>query len=265
MKNIPHDYYLKFLDPRIYEDILEFHCKGNFTLHDCVRNISRLHNLQPQLLADLTGNELQLYPDMSITLDEPTLETLDNTSPLYREYSCDFFDGCGITFESVKQLMSPLLRKNENTHKRGYPSAGALYPVEVFCCSLSPINIWPCPERILHLLPNSGKFEILQNSNDISSLIDAILPTGHDIGNPSLAIIYVMYMPKTLFKYRYRGYRLALMETGSMYMLIDLQCKALNLKGRQWSGYTDNMVCKAMGLNPTLFYPSCVHFIGGKK
>jgi SagB-type dehydrogenase family enzyme len=265
MKNIPHDYYLKFLDPKIFEDILEFHSKGNFTLHDCVRNISHLHNLQPQLLADLTGNELELYPDMDITLDATPLEPLNNTSPLHRDFSCDYFDGCAVTFESLKQLVRPLLRKYKNTHKRGYPSAGALYPVEIFCCSLEPTNIWPCPEKILHLLPNSRRFKILQNSHDINPLIDAILPTGNNIGKPSLAIIYMMYMPKTLFKYRYRGYRLALMETGSMYMLIDLQCKDLNLKSRQWSGYTDNMVCKAMGLNPTLFYPSCVHFIGSAK
>lgn len=265
MKNIPHDYYLKFIDSKVNEDILHFHNKGNFTIHDCVRNISYLHNLQAELLIDLTGNELQLYPDMDITLAGPTLDNLSDASPLYRNHSCDFFEDLSISFETVKQLISPLLKKQENTHKRGYPSAGALYPVEVFCCSLSPSNTWPCAEKILHFLPNSRKFEILQDSYDISSLKEAILPSGHNIGNPSLAIIYVIYMPKTLFKYRYRGYRLALMETGSMYMLVDLQSKALHLKSRQWSGYTDYMICKSMGLNPTLFYPSCVHFIGGTK
>ncbi|MFS2198868.1 SagB/ThcOx family dehydrogenase [Pseudomonas sp. Pseusp3] len=256
---------MKFLDPRVYEDTLEFHNKGNFIIHDCVKNISRLHNLQSKLLADLTGNELQLYPDMDITVDGPPLEALDVTSQLHRESSCDFFDGGAATFESIKKLISPLLSKDKKNHKRGYPSAGALYPVEVFICSLSTSNIWPSREKILHLLPNSRKLEILQDSHDINPLIEAILPTGNNIGNPSHAIIYMMYLPKTLFKYRYRGYRLALMETGSMYMLIDLQCKTLKLKTRQWSGYTDTMVCKAMGVNPTLFYPSCVQLIGGTK
>jgi SagB-type dehydrogenase family enzyme len=263
MKNIPHDYYLKFLDQKVIEDTLEFHNKGNFTIHDCVQNISLLHNLPPQLLSELTGNELQLYPDMDITTKGVTLEALEPTSPLHRNQSCDFFDDRDITFESIKQLISPLLRIGENTHKRGYPSAGALYSVEIFCCSLSPKNTWPCPEKILHLLPHSRKFETIQGSYDTSLIKEAILPTGSKIGNPSLAIIYVMYMPKALFKYRYRGYRLALMETGSIYMLVDLQCKHLNIKSRQWSGYTDNMLCKAIGLNPTLFFPACVHLIGG--
>lgn len=263
MKNIPHDYYIKFSDPKVSEDVLDFHNKGNFTIHDCVKNISSLHNLPEHLLSDLTGNELQIYPDMDITTNEPILDTLATSSPLYRNQSCDFFDASGIAFESIKKLISPLLRKDETTNKRGYPSAGALYSVEVFCCSLSPDNTWPCSEKILHLLPNSRKFEVIQDSFDNSLLTEAILPQGHKIGNPSVAIIYAMYIPKTLFKYRYRGYRLALMEIGSMYMLADLQCKHLNLKSRQWSGYTDNMLCRALGLNPTLFFPSCVHLIGG--
>jgi SagB-type dehydrogenase family enzyme len=263
MKNIPHDYYLKFLDQKVMEDTLEFHSKGNFTIHDCVKNISILHNLPPQTLSDLTGNELQLYPDMDITTKGETLNALEPTSPLHRNQSCDFFDDQNITFDLIKKLISPLLRISKDTHKRGYPSAGALYSVEVFCCSLSPKNTWPCPEKILHLLPHSRKFEIMQGSYDANSIKEAILPKGSKIGNPSLAIVYVMYMPKTLFKYRYRGYRLALMETGSIYMLIDLQCKHLNIKSRQWSGYTDNMLCKVIGLNPTLFFPACVQLIGG--
>ncbi|MGJ7518478.1 SagB/ThcOx family dehydrogenase [Pseudomonas baetica] len=265
MKNIPHDFYLKFLDPKVYDDTLNFHSKGNFTIHECVKNISCLHNLPPQLLADLTGNELHLYPDMDITLEGHTLESLRIENSLHRDHSCDFFDGSSVDFESVKQIVKPLLTKNNNTSKRGYPSAGALYPVEVFFCSLLSSNTWPCTEKVLHLLPNSRKFEILQGCLETSPLVEAILPNGSSVGNPSHAIIYMMYLPKALFKYRYRGYRLALMETGSMYMLVDLQCKALKFKSRPWSGYTDNMVCKAMGLNPTLFYPSCIQLIGGIK
>ncbi|SDR04853.1 hypothetical protein SAMN04490195_2923 [Pseudomonas moorei] len=102
MKNIPHDYYLKFLDQKVMEDTLEFHSKGNFTIHDCVKNISILHNLPPQTLSDLTGNELQLYPDMDITTKGETLNALEPTSPLHRNQSCDFFDDQNITFDLIK-------------------------------------------------------------------------------------------------------------------------------------------------------------------
>ncbi|WP_419737584.1 SagB/ThcOx family dehydrogenase [Pseudomonas sp. COR18] len=162
--------------------------------------------------------------------------------------------------------MTPLLTKNKKTKKRHYPSGGALYPIEVFICSLSEKNTtWPQPQKIFHLLPESNSLEILQTNCNIQNLRKAILSDTEDLGTPSAALIYATYLPKTIFKYRYRGYRLALMEAGSMYMLIEIQATALSLKSRLWSGYTDHMLSKAIGLNPALFNPVCVHLIGNNN
>jgi SagB-type dehydrogenase family enzyme len=262
MKNIPHDYYLKFTHAEVIDEVLNFHTKGNFIIHDSVKNIAQLHQLSVQDLHNLTGNELQLYPDLDITLNDIEIGSFDETSPLHRNPSCNYFKDAATPFDKVLELLSPLTSKSSTAHNRGYPSAGALYPVEVFCCSLNTQNDWPSGDKILHLLPNSKKFEVVQNNFDTDKLKKSILPLAHGIGTPSLAIIYVIHMPKILFKYRYRGYRLAMMEAGSMYMLVDLHSKKLHLKSRQWSGFSDNMLCKSIGLNPTLFYPACVHLIG---
>lgn len=266
MKSIPHDFYLKFLDPATLEDVQHFHNKANFTIHESVKNTTYLHNIQEETLKKLTGNELQIYPDMQLLLNHSRLLPLPEESDLSRDNSCNFFKSQNIEFKKIEKIFSPLITKKLSTHNRGYPSGGALYPVEVFCCNLLEQNIeWPCKENILHLLPNSRTFEKTQGSEDISLLQRAILPEGSTIGSPPLAIIYSCYMPKTLFKYRHRGYRLAMMEVGSMYMLLDLQCKKLGLASRIWSAYTDNMLTKCLGLNPTLFYTACVQFIGVKK
>jgi SagB-type dehydrogenase family enzyme len=265
MKNLPHDYYLKFNCSTVMDDVLQFHTKGNFVIHDSVKHISRLHTLAHQDLNSLSGNELQLYPDMDITLTNVAVDPLKNAHPLLRNSSCDFFEDFGIPLKTLIELLRPLVRKSKSTHKRGYPSAGALYPVEVLCCSLTTKNNWPYPDNFMHLLSNSRKIEISQTKFDPQLLKEALLPSTHSLGTPSIALIYVMYMPKILFKYRYRGYRMALMEVGSMYMLVDLQCKSLNLKSRQWSGFTDSMICKSLGLNPSLFFPACVQFIGGEQ
>lgn len=102
----------------------------------------------------------------------------------------------------------------------------------------------------------------MQIEADIEAIKAALLSSPNDIGTPNLALIYVMYMPKNLFKYRYRGYRMALMEVGSIYMLVEMQAKSLGLSCRLWSAYTDSMLCKVLGINPALFFPVCVHFIG---
>ena len=262
MKNVPHDYYLRFIEMSVYDEVLEFHSKGNFTIHKAFQEHTSLHFLDERCLAQLTGNELVLYPDMDLPV-ELKFSAENREGLLRRNESCDRFVSGALEFAEVEKLISPLLSMNAHTYKRGYPSGGALYPAEVFLCSLSEEpSTWPGAGKILHLLPKSRKFEVMQVETDLEELKAAILAPPNDIGSPSLALIYVVYMPKSVFKYRYRGYRMALMEIGSIYMLVELQAKSMGLACRLWSAYTDSMLCKILGLNPALFFPMCVHFIG---
>lgn len=261
MKNIPHDYYLKFMDSVVHAETLDFHAKGNYTIHEAFKHVTHLHGLNEQQLSRLTGNELRLYPDMDSTF--PICPDIDLCTDIRRNESCETFSKSNVDFSIIEKLVSPILSSNLMSYKRGYPSGGALYPAEVFVCSLMENNdSWPCSERVLHLLPQSRSFEVVQGTQKIAALKQALLAAPGNIGSPSIAVVYAVYIPKTLFKYRYRGYRLALMEVGSIYMLVELQAKQLGLCCRLWSAYTDTMLNKALGLNPALFFPMCVHFIG---
>lgn len=264
MKSIPHDYYLRYVDALVYDEVLDFHCKGNFVFHKAFKSRTRLHCFDEKLVAQLAGNELHLYPDMDFTV-EIEISQAEREKSLYRNESCERFSSSSIKFSDIEKLVLPLLSRSESSFKRGYPSGGALYPVEVFVCSLATEHFtWPCVGRVLHLLPKSRKFEVMQHPVGVEDIKAALLTSPHDIGQPDFAIIYMVYMPKNLFKYRYRGYRMALMEVGSMYMLIEFQAKNLGLACRLWSAYTDSMVCKVLGVNPGLFLPVCVHFVGGQ-
>jgi SagB-type dehydrogenase family enzyme len=260
MKKIPHDYYLKFIDPVVFDEVSAFHSKTNFVIHESVSHMTRLHRLPEDVLINLTGNELALYPDM-VSKDTAPIDRLEKSNPFYRNPSCNFFSKSSMALAQLKELVAPLLSKKTDSHHRGYPSGGALYPIEVFCCNLSMAN-WQNAENVLHIMPQSSCFEAVKGNIDTALLRKSLLPAGSTIGTPSVALIYISYMPKTLFKYRYRGYRLAHLEAGSMYMLLDLHCKALKLQSRVWSAYCDNMLCKSLGLNPTLFFPLCVQFFG---
>lgn len=260
---ISHDYYLKFIANDVFEDTLSFHSKGNFTIHKSTKHFTTLHHLSENELKTLTGNEIELYPDMTKEHDQHEIPQISADHPLSRHESCDEFYGRGIPFQTIGKLLSPLLGKPGHKFKRGYPSGGALYPVEVFCCNLSNKNTdWPEDQNILHLLPRSKKFEPLTARTTTNTLLQVTTPKPSGVGRPSVAIIYFMYLPKSLFKYRYRGYRLALMEAGSMYMLIDLRCKELHLQNRMWSGFSDYQITKTLKLNPALFLPLCVQLIG---
>lgn len=261
---IAHDQYLKYITPEVMDDTLAFHAKGNYTIHRSTQHISTLHNIPSKTLEKLTGNELPLNVfTNSSNHTALSLSTLPANHCLRRNDSCPHFPGHTIAFDTVRSLLAPLLKKNELSYKRGYPSGGALYPVEVFCINLhNKIDHWPTQSNALHLLPSSQTFEAHTPTIDIDKLSRAIVPDCSNIGSPALAIAYFIYLPKALFKYRYRGYRLALMETGSMYMLTDLRCKELGLEGRPWSGFTDHEVTNGLNLNPALFLPTCIQLVG---
>lgn len=257
---VNHDQYLKFTPHNVLDETLIFHSKGNYTLHEATRHLSTLHHIPEMDLKNLTGNELKL--DTLGTEHHGNIPPLPAPHPLRRLDSCEHFKSRMITFESVINLLRPLVSK-ENTHKRGYPSGGALYPIEVFCVNLNnSIKNWPSESGALHLLPKSRTLEVHSPKINCANLSRAIAPLVNDIGTPTLALIYFIYIPKSLFKYRYRGYRLALMETGSMYMLVDLCCKENHFRSRPWSGFTDHQVTKELHLNPSLFLPACIQLIG---
>jgi len=67
MKTIPHDYYLKFMDPKVFEHVQNFHNKENYTLHEAFEDITYLHQLNEEQLDLLCTNELSLYPDLGLT------------------------------------------------------------------------------------------------------------------------------------------------------------------------------------------------------
>lgn len=263
MSNIPHDNYLRLTDPKIYYETLKFHAQGNFCLHAATQNLTKLHSVPLNELELLYGNELRYNLLDENIVKNQKIQPLTERSPLLRNQSCNFFSNKPVKFRTLIGLMSPLAATHPRSYHRGYPSGGALYPIDVFCCRINPADeFWPEESDILHLLPNSLALEAIKPTRPPAYLKEAILPPDSTIGTPYCALIYVAYLPKTLFKYRSRGYRLALMEVGSMYMLIDLQCKNLGLKNRIWSGYTDCMVSNALSINPALALPLCVQFIG---
>lgn len=254
---------MSFTPYDVTDDVLTFHAKGNYVIDRHTQHLTTLHNLPPEQLQKLTNKELRLNP-FDVKGDRGhVLPSLGKSHALSRNDSCSQFEKRTISFSTIEALLSPLLVKAGSTSKRGYPSGGAIYPVEVFCVNLEDsISSWPSQHRTLHLLSNSKTLESYQSRSDIPRLREAILPFGSGIGRPCLAVIYCVFTPKAIFKYRYRGYRLALMEAGSMYMLTDLRAKELGLHSRPWSGFTDHKITKYLDLNPTLFLPACIQLIG---
>ncbi|KMV66839.1 hypothetical protein AI28_25700 [bacteria symbiont BFo1 of Frankliniella occidentalis] len=85
------------------------------------------------------------------------------------------------------------------------------------------------------------------------------------LGQPHFALVYFMVYEKSLFKYRYRGYRMAMMEAGSMYQVAGMVADRLGLENRVWSAFTDTYVSKVLNVDIRTATPLIVQFFGKRN
>ena len=138
MTTMPHDNYLRLTDHKTYYETLKFHSQGNFCLHPATQHLTKLHSLSNREIELLSGNELRYnLLDEGIVADRE-IQPLPEDSYLLRNRSCELFSSRPVKFSTLTTLMSPLVAIKPDTYHRGYPSGGALYPIDVF---LSLIHI----------------------------------------------------------------------------------------------------------------------------
>ncbi|MFV6523119.1 SagB/ThcOx family dehydrogenase, partial [Klebsiella pneumoniae] len=162
-----------------------------------------------------------------------------------------------------KLLVNAFSSPDPASVRRPYPSGGAQYPVEVFLCRLSEnTENWQTGTNVYHYLPLSRALEPVA-ACDTQELYRSL--SGGDaerLGRPHFALVYCVIFEKALFKYRYRGYRMALMEAGSMYQNAGLVADQIGLRNRVWAGFTDSYVAKTMNVDQRTAAPLIVQFFG---
>lgn len=145
--------------------------------------------------------------------------------------------------------------------RRPTPSAGALYPIEVL---LVPIGagVESLDARVYHVLAKTHALEPLDTFEAETFREVVYAQRFDDIDAPSLALVYVMHLARCVIKYRYRGYRHALMEVGCMVQQADLVARTLGLASLPWSAFSDHALTRHLRLNPRLFTPLCMQLVG---
>lgn len=253
----------KFIDANAYNDVVEFHAKTTYSTFNGLDPRCYLSSAIGANLERLMSTELKLNSGFKI--DHLINKKSDADISLIRNKSAeDFNERTGVEFDVIERLLTNSFSAiSGDSNRRPYPSGGALYPVEVFLCMTSK-NIFgkPLSGSIFHYCPLSNGFEII-SSEDENEVLDVI--SGYDettLGHPQFAFVYTVFFDKAVVKYKNRGYRLALLEAGSMYQQADLCAKELGLKNRVWAGFTDYQVAKLLKVNPKHLMPLAVQFFG---
>lgn len=162
--------------------------------------------------------------------------------------------------------MSDILYNSFGSYSNGrrpYPSGGAMYPIGFIVCVLKDVLL----EADGALIIQSGVYQYRPSKNsldkiwtgDVNTLKSCILSGKDDEKyDPTIAIVYVNHPEKNSIKYRYKSYRLSLMEVGSAYQSAVETANLLGIEQRLLASFCDFEIAKELGLDIRYVQPCVV-------
>jgi len=156
-----------------------------------------------------------------------------------RDYGKD-----SLTLEEVSQLLWSAQGKTAKWGGRTAPSAGALYPLEMY---LLVGNVVGLPPGLYHYHPEDHAISLKKKKDLREELTRASLYQEQIACAPASLIIAAVY-ERTTGKYGKRGIQYVHMEVGSVTENIHLQAESLNLGTVIIGAFEDEKVKKVLGI-----------------
>jgi SagB-type dehydrogenase family enzyme len=245
------------VDVRVYQDILKTHAKEAISFPD-------FGNLAITSVGQKTINRAQ-FTECEISpfrKYEIQCETSDEAA-FNRESSIHEFSEKKIKFSDLQKLLIHSFSPNQ-TGNRPYPSAGGLYPIEslVFLFEERLTGSHDMISGCYHFRAVSKKLQLIKKMSInffIEKLMHGFIKPQYP---PCFCILYVAHIGKSIFKYRYRGYRHALMEVGSMYQQAITVSQQMDLRSTVWSTFSDHEMLYALDLDFGSYMPLTMQHFG---
>jgi SagB-type dehydrogenase family enzyme len=126
--------------------------------------------------------------------------------------------------------------ENLSSYDRPAPSAGGLYPLELYVATQSVRSI---SDGVYHYLPVSHQLETISIGAVHSALPD--LTIGQDmIGETNVVVVIAAVFYRTMWKYGQRGYRYVWLDAGHLAQNIYLIATAMRLGAVSIGGFFDS-------------------------
>ncbi len=200
------------------------------------------------MLLQLLGNESKPkeHGKKIIKLPQPKFDS--NTSieqALLKRRSVRYYKNEPLKLAEISQL---LWAGQGITAAGGYrtaPSAGALYPLELYVVAG---NVDGIANGIYKYEPNNHELAMIAEGDKRKELYNSALYQESIREAPAIIVISAVY-ERTTWKYRERGIRYAHIEVGHVAQNIYLEAVALNLGVVAIGAFEDDKVAKAMNLS----------------
>lgn len=136
----------------------------------------------------------------------------------------------------------------ELMYLRATPSAGGLYPAEVYPVVFDVAGL---PAGVYHYDPQTNGLDVLDRL-PAQELKAKVLPriASHDF-NEDIAVLFAItaVMPRTMAKYLFRGYRFLLYDVGALVQSLYLTATALGLGTCAVGGFFDDEVGEVLEID----------------
>ncbi|MBL7190874.1 SagB/ThcOx family dehydrogenase [bacterium] len=197
--------------------------------------------------------------DKIISLPAPSLKgevSLEETLNLRR--SVRSFSQDSLTLEQVSQVLWAGQGITGSSGKRTAPSAGALYPMELYIIVERVSDLKP---GCYHYNPHKHQLELAGAGARLNKLAEAALGQSA-IKDCAMAVLITAVFERTSVKYGERAERYVWIEAGHIAQNILLQAAALNLGAVPMGAFYDDRVKKTLKLKEEPLY---IIPVGGKE
>ncbi len=198
-----------------------------------------------------------------IVLPQPELESsISLKDTLYKRTSNKQYSQIPLSIEKLSTLLyySAGLKINKAPWRKSkfYPSAGSLYPLEIYIISLNT----EIPKGLYHYNLRSHSLEQLQlfQTFPVSSYF-----YGKEFKKAACIVIVTGCFYRTTVKYQDRGYRYIFQEAGHMGQNLYLLSAALNINCCGIGGFTDNKINELLDIDGMLESALSVFALGNKS
>jgi len=160
------------------------------------------------------------------------------------------FDSKGLTLKQFSQLLWAAQGITETGgFKRAAPSAGALYPMDVYAV-VGRDCIEEVDAGVYHYSPADHALSLAQEGDRRRNVAEASLWQRWMADAPLNLVVTAEYN-RIMGKYRQRGVRYAMIEAGHIGQNIFLQCQAMGLEAGIVGAFEDEKVVQVMGIKRT--------------
>ncbi|KOP31410.1 hypothetical protein ADM98_00755 [Exiguobacterium sp. BMC-KP] len=163
-----------------------------------------------------------------------------------------YFTKNTITNEQLSEILYDAFARDEQSLSKNYPSAGALYPVIplLLVTERSKNSSMLSPGCYVYDSKNQNLLKIESwDSDEILGQVKSFMAPDHSM-LPIYCMAYAIDFRRAITKYKYKGYRHAMIETGlAAQSFKNSLSKHQTLKERCWSGFQDLALGRHCGMD----------------